>query len=122
MEQQSVQRLIQTIQEQSLHYQDTVQQLTQAVLSLSEENNRLRMLNHELEDQLQQYVIEHLPEAHPIVQEQQPSHKKTTSGKERLQGFYDDGIHVCHELFGQRRQSDEECLFCQGIILGLDQV
>lgn len=112
---QDIQELINNIQSQQQQYQNNILQLTQVVLDLKEENNRLRMLNHNLEDQLQKYVKE------SSVQEESPNEDHHISGKERLQGFYDDGIHVCHELFGKRRQSSEDCLFCQDVLMRLTQ-
>lgn len=113
---QDIQELINNIQNHQQQYQNNILQLTQVVLELKEENNRLRMLNHNLEDQLQKLVNESVTQ-----EEDTPIEEQHISGKDRLQGFYDDGIHVCHELFGKRRQSSEDCLFCQDVLMRLSK-
>lgn len=115
MTHQDIQNLISEINSQQQQYHTNIIELTQIVLELKEENNRLRMLNHNLEDRLQQYANE------IRVAEEHVEEENHVSGKERLQGFYDDGIHICHELFGKRRQSTEDCLFCQDVLMRLTQ-
>lgn len=116
MIQQDIQQLLDDILTQQQAYQQNVTQLTQVVLALKEENNRLRMLNHNLNDQVQH-----------LLQEKRTNQENTTeasphiSGKDRIQSFYDDGIHVCHELYGKPRHSSEDCLFCQDVLLRLTQ-
>lgn len=120
MDHQKVQILLETLEKNQLSYQDTLSELVECVIELNHENNRLRMRNDILEEKLKIYASEQIAHVHntqqiPSVGVRQPS------GQERLQSFYDDGIHVCHELFGQRRESNEECLFCQNVIMSLDQ-
>lgn len=120
MDYQAVQDLISNMKKHQQVFQESIDQLTQVVSELNEENNRLRMVNHQLEDELRHYVIEHtetvVEEAPMIEQVTQP-----ISGHDRLRSFYEDGIHVCHELYGKRRQTAEDCLFCQDVLSRLEQ-
>lgn len=116
MDSQDLQSFIQRIQLHQAEFQDAIHQLTQAVIELNEENNRLRMMNHDLEERIQQQFAEE--EISPSTKDEMT---QNTSGRERLQGFYNDGIHICHELFGKRRESNEDCLFCQDVLMRLEQ-
>lgn len=119
MDYQEVQDLISHIRQQQQSFQESLDQLTKVVLALNEENNRLQMVNHQLEDELHKYIV------NPIEQKVEPlvTYEKAPqlSGHERLRGFYEDGIHVCHELYGKRRQSSEDCLFCQDVLSRLEK-
>lgn len=99
-------------------------QLTQALENLSriatelnEENNRLTIVNHQLTQQIEELTQQELALADMSESAQEnPAPLTQSSGRDRLQTFYDNGIHVCHELFGKRRDSNEQCLFCQDVI------
>ncbi|MBU5900646.1 DUF972 family protein, partial [Vibrio cholerae O1] len=30
--------------------------------------------------------------------------------------IYREGFHVCHDFYGQRREPDEECMFCDELL------
>lgn len=119
MDQQDLHSFIQRIQMHQADFQDTISQLTQAVIELNEENNRLRMLNHDLEERLNKQTAKQT-ESTVNFPSEEPKNSQST-GKDRLQSFYEDGIHVCHELFGKRRHSSEDCLFCQDVLIRLEQ-
>lgn len=99
------------VETQMLQLSDTVAQLRVIIESLMEENNKLRMSNMEIRDRLFEYINQ----AEEESQEDTASGPQT-SGRASLQGFYDEGIHVCHEFFGSRRSPDHQCLFCQEVI------
>ena len=102
--------LIAQTEEQLLNLNDLVIQLKSEISQLTEENNQLRMTNHDLHDLL----LEQTQEKETPLQEVQP--EETMQAKSRLQDYYDEGIHVCHQLFGARRDDDEECIFCLGVL------
>lgn len=116
MEQQEIQQLLMSAETQLIDLSETIAQLKVACDELREENNRLRMMNHNLHD-----LVNEL--AQPVVsQETQSSFNSeasTTNGRERLQTFYNEGMHVCHMFFGSRRDPEEQCIFCQSVIDGL---
>ena len=93
---------------------EALEQLSRIATELNEDNNRLTMLNHQMTEQLESQQVQ-LDDMNEIVQES-AAPQLYQSGRDRLQTFYDNGIHVCHELFGKRRESDEQCLFCQDVI------
>lgn len=67
--------------------------------SLVEENIALRLENDKLR--------ERLGAEDPFLA------KTGKKGRENLQKIYKDGFHVCKEYYGQRREDDEECMFCR---------
>ncbi|MGO4942696.1 initiation control protein YabA [Ruoffia tabacinasalis] len=98
-----------------LQLSDTVAQLREVIDNLVEENNKLRMSNNDLKSLL----IKFQTDAQEDVTEGEED-SQTSSGRESLLGFYNEGIHVCHEFFGSRRSSNEQCLFCQEILERLE--
>lgn len=119
MDQEELVKIIENIMEQQVALQEEIARLVETVTTISEENNRLKMLNQELTEDLATSLAAKSEDikSNPLP-ERPPSNR---AGRDRLQGFYDDGIHVCHELFGKRRESDEDCLFCQSVIMRLEQ-
>ncbi|MDO4775104.1 MAG: initiation control protein YabA [Aerococcaceae bacterium] len=116
MEQYEIQQLLASAETQLIGLGDTIAQLKAACDELREENNRLRMMNHDLHDLVDALAKPEMP----VEQKQAPVLESgTLNGRERLQTFYNEGVHVCHMFFGSRREPDEECMFCQSVIDGL---
>lgn len=118
MEHDELQALLETAEAQLFQINETVAQLTFALKDLSEVNNRLRIRNQDLVEMLTPRSNDpaQLNSEHSSAEEQDYA----PSGKDRLQTFYDEGIHVCHPYFGSRRMPAEECMFCQGVLDGLE--
>lgn len=118
MEHDELHALLDSAEQQLFQLNETVAQLTLALQDLSEVNNRLRIRNQDLMEMLtpRSSDAEQSELEHPSMEEQD----YTPSGKDRLQTFYDEGIHVCHPYFGSRRMPTEECMFCQGVLDGLE--
>ena len=36
--------------------------------------------------------------------------------RESVRRIYRDGFHVCNDFYGQRREQDEECMFCDELL------
>lgn len=74
------------------------------VQALLEENTVLQIENNKLRERLNQLENE------PVV-------KTTTKhGKDHLEDIYDEGFHICNFFYGQRRENDEECMFCRELL------
>lgn len=110
MQNSEYQQILDQVDSQMLQLSDTVAQLSVAIESLMEENNKLRISNMEIRDRLM--TQSNLSDN----KEEQASPSQQASGRESLQQFYNEGIHICHEFFGSRRSPDHQCLFCQEII------
>ncbi|MGO4928156.1 initiation-control protein YabA [Fundicoccus sp. Sow4_F4] len=122
MDYQDIKQLFDQSSEQLIQLNETVAQLTVALNDLMEENNRLRIRNQDLMALFSQNYHTNTNESGTSTQ-QLPAENSTDdsiSGKARLQTFYDEGIHVCHPYFGSQRYPDEECMFCQGVLDGLE--
>ena len=70
--------------------------------SLVEENTALRLENDKLRERLGE------------VEETAPS--KTKHVRENVRRIYEDGFHVCRDFYGQRREQDAECMFCDELL------
>lgn len=122
MDYQDIKHLLDHSSEQLIQLNETVAQLTVALNDLMEENNRLRMRNHDVMTLVSQ---NYLAKTNELGEASQPLTVEDTTdnsvnGKTRLQSFYDEGIHVCHPYFGSQRYPEEECMFCQGVLDGLE--
>ncbi|TWS94088.1 MULTISPECIES: DNA replication initiation control protein YabA [unclassified Streptococcus] len=75
-----------------------VEAMKKQVQALVEENARLRLEN----TKLRQYFEE--------VEKGKTRTSKET--RDTLLGIYQDGFHVCKDFYGQRRDNDGDCLWC----------
>lgn len=122
MDYQDIKQLLDQSSEQLIQLNETVAQLTVALNDLMEENNRFRMRNQDLLALVSQNYHAKANDLETSSQQLQTDKaaEDSISGKARLQTFYDEGIHVCHPYFGSQRYPDEECMFCQGVLDGLE--
>ncbi|MGT2911248.1 DNA replication initiation control protein YabA [Streptococcus cameli] len=67
-----------------------------------DENTALRLENSKLRDRL--------------AREEKDGGKSANVGKENLEHIYDDGFHICTFFYGQRREDDEPCMFCNELL------
>ncbi|AXY24583.1 hypothetical protein CL176_00260 [Suicoccus acidiformans] len=111
MEPQAIEELLEQANAQMLELSDTLAQLKRAVNTLQEDKNQLEIKIQDLQDVVRESTQ---------VDADNPEGQEHTGGKERLQNFYDNGIHFCHQYFGMRRAPEEGCMFCQDILDRLD--
>ena len=48
--------------------------------------------------------------------EENASAKTSKQGKRYIESIYHDGFHICNDYYGQRRENDEECMFCMEVL------
>ncbi|PZO96086.1 DNA replication initiation control protein YabA [Streptococcus halichoeri] len=83
-----------------------IEAMKKQVQGLVEENTVLRLENTKLRERLSQLEHEH-----------ENSVKTSPSqGKEHLETIYEEGFHICNFFYGQRRENDEECMFCRELL------
>ncbi|CRH90136.1 DNA replication initiation control protein YabA [Streptococcus gallinaceus] len=73
---------------------EAIKKHLQAVI---DENTALRLENSKLRERLEKDDKENA---------------KTNFGKVNLENIYEDGFHICTFSYGQRRDNDEDCMFC----------
>lgn len=117
MFQEELTELIDQAETQLLQLSDTIAQLRTSLKDVIEENNRLRMKEEQWQPQSESGNQSLAIRAEGTDDSKTPN---APSAYDRLQQFYDEGIHICRDLYGSQRASNEECLFCQGILDGLD--
>ena len=79
-----------------------VEAIKKNLKSLVEENTALRLENSKLRERLGEV------EADAPV--------KAKHVRESVRRIYKDGLHVCNDFYGQRREQDEECMFCDELL------
>ncbi|MFC2736767.1 MAG: DNA replication initiation control protein YabA [Leptotrichia wadei] len=79
-----------------------VEAIKKNLKSLVEENTALRLENSKLRERLGEV------EADTPV--------KAKHVRESVRRIYKDGFHVCNDFYGQRREQDEECMFCDELL------
>lgn len=67
-----------------------------------DENTGLRLENSKLRERL--------------AKEEEQGIKSSNFGKQNLENIYVDGFHVCTDYYGQRRDSDGPCIFCETLL------
>lgn len=105
-----ISELVAQTEAQLFDLNEMVGKLKSEISLLTEENNQLRMTNHDLHELL----LEHTQEVENQEKHSTESNSKKTTP--HLQNYYDEGIHVCHQLFGARRDESEECIFCLAVL------
>ncbi|MDO4635046.1 MAG: DNA replication initiation control protein YabA [Streptococcus sp.] len=80
-----------------------IESLKKQVDELLEENTRYRLEISQLREHLQRI------EAKPVTK------KTVKQANEHLFAIYKDGFHVCSHFYGQRREDNEDCMFCMQI-------
>lgn len=75
-----------------------VDAMKKQVQALVEENTMLRLENAKLRQYLEQA--------------EKGKVKSSKEAKDTLLGIYQDGFHVCKDFYGQRRDNDGDCMFC----------
>jgi len=51
-----------------------------------------------------------------LGEENTASPVKAKHVRESVRRIYKDGFHVCNDFYGQRREQDEECMFCDELL------
>ena len=77
--------------------------VTLAEVEAIKKNTALRLENDKLRERLGEV-------------EKTSSAKSQHHGRENLQRIYNDGFHICTYSYGQRRENDEECMFCDELL------
>ena len=80
-----------------------VEAINKNLKEVIEENTALRLENDKLRERLGEV-------------EKTSSAKSQHHGRENLQRIYNDGFHICTYSYGQRRENDEECMFCDELL------
>ncbi|GGE37796.1 DNA replication initiation control protein YabA [Streptococcus himalayensis] len=79
-----------------------VEAIKKNLKTVIEENTALRLENDKLRERLGE-----VERSTPI---------KTNQGRDNLKRIYEDGFHICTDFYGQRRENDAECMFCDELL------
>lgn len=85
-------------------------EMKEAMHEILEKNTALELENQKLR--------EHLREMTQLSEEHTESKKPQGLSHSRmnLEKIYEEGFHVCYDLYGSRRENDEPCAFCLEVI------
>ena len=79
-----------------------VEAIKKNLKSLVEENTALRLENSKLRERIGEVETDTTARAKHV--------------RESVHRIYKDGFHVCNDFYGQRREQDEECMFCDELL------
>lgn len=113
MEDQRIFDMLHQAESQMLELSNTLANVKKELADLIEENNQLRMTNHDLHDMV---LRQNQSQINVETQDDESQTAISGTGSSRLQTYYDEGIHVCHQYFGAHRHLDEECILCLGVL------
>lgn len=82
---------------------------------------QLSVIKRSFEDTLTENVtlrmeLEKLRSRLSEIEEKHQNSGQNDGPNSALNGIYEEGFHVCVEFYGQRRQLDEPCAFCMGLL------
>ncbi|WP_170242705.1 DNA replication initiation control protein YabA [Streptococcus suis] len=78
---------------------ESIKKNLQAVI---DENTALRLENAKIRERLKKEIA--------------TENRTTHSSLGNLEAIYLDGFHICNDFYGQRRDNDEPCMFCDVIL------
>jgi regulator of replication initiation timing len=85
---------------------DSLQEVVEKNATLELENQRLREHIRELNQANDQ----------PSGKAKQENSSALSKSRMNLEKIYEEGFHVCYDLYGSRREHDEPCAFCLEVI------
>ncbi|WP_232796292.1 DNA replication initiation control protein YabA [Staphylococcus canis] len=98
------------------HVYEDMQQLKSLTVELVEENVALQIENDNLKSlinaQKENKVVTPPPNLQPS--DKQPA-KKQRQSREYFAKLYNEGFHICHDVFGKHRKG-EDCMFCLNVL------
>ncbi|EOZ5809893.1 DNA replication initiation control protein YabA [Enterococcus hirae] len=83
-------------------------EMKQALHEIVEKNTTLEMENQRLR--------EHLRELNQVQTPADNAKQELSKSRMNLEKIYEEGFHVCYDLYGSRRENDEPCAFCLEVI------
>ena len=83
-------------------------EMKQALHEIVEKNTTLEMENQRLR--------EHLRELNQVQTPADNVKQELSKSRMNLENIYEEGFHVCYDLYGSRRENDETCAFCLEVI------
>ena len=83
-------------------------EMKQALHEIVEKNTTLEMENQRLR--------EHLRELNQVQTPADNVKQELSKSLMNLEKIYEEGFHVCYDLYGSRRENDEPCAFCLEVI------
>ncbi|KPG69532.1 initiation-control protein [Enterococcus sp. RIT-PI-f] len=84
-------------------------EMKQSLQEIVEKNTTLELENQRLR--------EHIRELNLVADAPAESAKQELSkSRMNLEKIYEEGFHVCYDLYGSRREHDEPCAFCLEVI------
>ena len=118
----STQQLFQQLTQDREQLQKTLELLQRKMDGLVEENNRLRIKNSQLENLVDYLARDTPPDIETSTETSEVQSPFSANLMEdtqaRLKKFYDEGIHICHDYYGSKREIGAECMFCHAVLYG----
>ncbi|MDO4679941.1 MAG: DNA replication initiation control protein YabA [Aerococcus sp.] len=94
-----------------------IETLSAAWSELVIENQDLQTENHYLRERVQT-LSEELEQSSKATAAKNNETTGLSPALQNLLNIYEDGYHICNISYGQRRQNEEQCMFCLEILHG----
>lgn len=102
--------------------QDQIQTMLSHMEALSAAWSELVITNQDLQTE-NHYLRERIQTLDAALAESNTAHAEDEASGlspalQNLLNIYEDGYHICNISYGQRRQNEEQCMFCLEILHG----
>lgn len=101
---------IEQLTKQTLLQLHELEQISEELQKVIEENHNLTMENRHLKDRLDAL------ESNTHTKNKATTKKQRSQSLINLENIYDQGFHICNLYYGKRRENDESCMFCTEIL------
>ncbi|HLQ40987.1 MAG TPA: DNA replication initiation control protein YabA [Tetragenococcus sp.] len=83
-------------------------EMKESLQELVEKNTTLELENQRLREHIRELTQQSLDTAR--------EKQELSQSRMNLEKIYEEGFHVCYDLYGSRREHDEPCAFCLEVI------
>lgn len=125
MDNHGIARQLEDLQKKLVEMLDSVEDINEKWNEITIASHNLQMENHYLRERMEDLAEQNERQAQLLKNSNKAKQADQANGtdavgmskaRQNLMHIYDDGFHICNISYGQRRDNDEQCMFCLDIL------